>query len=91
MELQQEIVLYQIEETNVCVSVIYLDETFWVTQKAMAELFDCSIDNISFHLKNIYQEGELDENSTTEYFSVVQKEGKRDVQRNAKCYNYVIL
>ena len=72
MEQQQEIVLYQAEETNVCVSVIYQDETFWVTQKAMSELFDCSTDNISFHLKNIYQEGELDENSTTEYFSVVK-------------------
>ena len=84
---QHEIVLYQIDDTNICVSVIYKDETFWMTQKAMAELFDCTADNISLHLKNIYKENELEENSTAEIFSVVQKEGKRDVRRNAKCYN----
>ena len=87
MNDQHEIVLYQVDDTNVCVSVIYKDETFWLTQRAMAELFDCTTDNISLHLKNIYKEGELDENSTAEIFSVVQKEGFRDVRRNAKCYN----
>ena len=87
MNDQHEIVLYQVDDTNVCVSVIYKDETFWLTQRAMAELFDCSADNISLHLKNIYKEGELDEDSTAEIFSVVQKEGNRDVRRNAKCYN----
>ena len=63
------------------------EETFWLTQKAMAELFDCSTDNISLHLKNIFREEELDEKSTTEFFSVVQKEGNRNVSRNVKCYN----
>lgn len=87
MDDKHEIVLYQINDSNVCVSVFYKDETFWLTQKAMSELFDCSSDNISQHLKNIYKEEELDENSTTEIFSVVQKEGKRDVRRNSKCYN----
>lgn len=87
MNDQHEIVLYQVDDTNVCVSVIYKDETFWLTQRAMAELFDCTTDNISLHLKNIYKEGELDENSTAEIFSVVQKEGFCDVRRNAKCYN----
>lgn len=53
----------------------------------MAELFDCSSDNISLHLKNIYKEEELLEEATAEIFSVVQKEGNRDVKRNAKCYN----
>ena len=84
---QHDIVLYQIDETNICISVVYEDETFWLTQKAMAELFECSSDNISLHLKNIFKEEELQENSTTEYFSVVQKEGNRDVRRNAKHYN----
>ena len=84
---QHDIVLYQIDETNICISVVYEDETFWLTQKAMAELFECSSDNISLHLKNIFKEEELQENSTTEYFSVVQKEGNRDVCRNAKHYN----
>lgn len=83
MDDKHEIVLYQINDSNVCVSVFYKDETFWLTQKAMSELFDCSSDNISQHLKNIYKEEELDENSTTEIFSVVQKEGKRDVRRNS--------
>ena len=58
-----------------------------MTQRAMAELFDCSTDNISLHLKHIFLEEELDEKSTTEFFSVVQKEGNRNVSRNVKCYN----
>ena len=87
MNKEHEIVLYQIEKTNICVSVFFREETFWMTQKAMAELFDCSTDNISLHLKNIFREEELDEKSTTEFFSVVQKEGNRNVSRNVKCYN----
>lgn len=84
---EHEIVLYQIDKTNICVNVIFSKETFWMAQKAMAELFDCSTDNISLHLKNIYREEELDERSTTEFFSIVQKEGNRNVSRNVKCYN----
>ena len=87
MNKEHEIILYQIDKTNICVSVFFREETFWMTQKAMAELFDCSTDNISLHLKNIFREEELDEKSTTEFFSVVQKEGNRNVTRNVKCYN----
>ena len=87
MNKEHEIVLYQIDKTNICVSVFFREETFWMTQKAMAELFDCSTDNISLHLKNIFLEEELNEKSTTEFFSVVQKEGNRNVSRNVKCYN----
>ena len=87
MNKEHEIVLYQIDKTNICVSVFFREETFWMTQKAMAELFDCSTDNISLHLKNIFREEELDEKSTTEFFSVVQREGNRNVSRNVKCYN----
>lgn len=87
MNKEHEIVLYQIDKTNICVSVFFHEETFWLTQKAMAELFDCSTDNISLHLKNIFREEELDEKSTTEIFSVAQKEGNRNVTRNVKCYN----
>jgi len=53
----------------------------------MAELFDCSADNISLHLKNIYLDKEVDENLTTEDFSVVQSEGDREVQRKVKMYS----
>ena len=86
-QIQHSIVLYQNNDSNVCVSVYYKDETFWLTQKAMAELFGCTTDNISLHLKNIYAENELKEEATTEFFSVVQKEGVREVSRNIKFYN----
>lgn len=58
-----------------------------MTQKLMAELFDCSTDNISFHLKNIFAEGELDKRSTTEESSVVQREGDREVNRKISWYS----
>lgn len=63
------------------------DESVWLTQKAMAQLFDCSTDNISLHLKNVFSDGELDENATSEVSSVVQKEGSRLVERSLKLYN----
>lgn len=91
MNQEQEIVLYQIEDTNICINVFLKDETFWMTQKAMAELFDCTADNISLHLKNIYKEEELNEEPTTEFFSVVQNEGKRSVNRKIRCYNLDVI
>lgn len=63
------------------VQVVYKDENIWATQAAMAELFDCSSDNIGLHLKNIYAEGELLESATAEKISVVQLEGNRKVNR----------
>ena len=81
MENKHEIILYQMDDTNVCVSVYYQDETFWLSQKTMGELFDCGADNISLHLKNIYKEEELSEEATAEFFSVVQQEGSRNVSR----------
>ncbi len=63
------------------------DETIWLTQKAMAELFGCSVDNISLHLKNIYEDGELTTDATTEEFSTVQQEGLRMVNRKRSFYN----
>ena len=77
MENQQHsIVLYQTDSTNVCVSVCYANETFWLTQKAMAELFGCSTDNISLHLKKIFLDGELDKDSVTEKYSATASDGK---------------
>lgn len=66
---------------------MYQNETIWCTQKAMAQLFDCSTDNISLHLKNIYESGELEQEATSEFFSVVQTEGERQVNRKLKFYN----
>lgn len=67
--------------------VVYHKESVWCTQKAMAQLFDCSSDNIGLHLKNIYETGELTQEATTENFSVVQNEGERQVNRKLKFYN----
>lgn len=79
--------LYKVEQEDVSVDALVKDETIWLTQKAMAELFDCTSDNISLHLKNIYAEGELLYEATAEKISVVQKEGNRDVRRSREFYN----
>lgn len=63
------------------IQVLYKDETVWATQKAMATLFDCSTDNIGLHLKNIFESGELDKETTAEKISVVQKEGNQNGNR----------
>ena len=81
------VVFYQTENADVVVNVVYKDETFWLTQKAMAALFDCSVDNISLHLKNIYDSDELEKDRTIEDFSIVQKEGNRSVKRSVEFYN----
>ncbi len=82
-----EFLIFQIEGKEDGVQVIYHDESVWCTQKAMAQLFDCSSDNIGLHLKNIYETGELTQEATTENFSVVQTEGERQVNRSLKFYN----
>ncbi|MDM8110634.1 virulence RhuM family protein [Phascolarctobacterium faecium] len=82
-----QFLLYNTPDENIKVNVIVKDETLWLTQKTMAELFECTPDNISLHLKNIYKERELEEQATAEEISVVQKEGKREVRRKTKFYN----
>jgi prophage maintenance system killer protein len=82
-----EIIIYEDAEGQGRVQVRLEGETVWLTQKQMADLFDSSTDNIGLHLKNIFAEGELSEPSTTEDYSVVQTEGRRQVTRNVKHYN----
>ena len=82
-----EILLYENGGEKEFVSVVFQDETFWLTQSGMAELFDCSTDNISLHLKNIYAEEELRPEATTEKISVVRQEGSRQVRRTLEHYN----
>ena len=82
-----EILLYENGSEKEFVSVVFQDETFWLTQSGMAELFDCSTDNISLHLKNIYAEEELTPEATTEKISVVRQEGSRQVRRILEHYN----
>lgn len=84
---QGEILLYDNGGQKEFVSVVFKDETFWLSQSGMAELFDCSTDNISLHLKNIYAEEELTPEATTEKISVVRQEGSRQVRRTLEHYN----
>lgn len=84
---QGEILLYDNGGQKEFVSVVFKGETFWLTQSGMAELFDCSTDNISLHLKNIYAEEELTPEATTEKISVVRQEGSRQVRRTLDHYN----
>ncbi len=79
--------IYNLPNETESVNAILKDETIWLNQKAMAELFNCTTDNIGLHLKNIYNDGELERNATTEFFSVVQKEGRRNVTRKIEFYN----
>ena len=84
---ENEIVLYQVEDTNICVNVVFKDETFWMTQKAMAELFDVNVPAISKHLSNIFEEGELFKEATVSKMEIVQMEGNRKVKREPEFYN----
>ena len=82
-----EILLYDSGGEKEFVSVVFQDETFWLTQSGMAELFDCTPENIIQHLKNIYAEEELLPEATAKKFLVVRKEGTRNVRREIDHYN----
>ena len=81
-----EIILYQ-PDNNIRLEVRMQEETVWLTQAQMGQLFDCSTDNISLHLKNLYAEGEIEFKATSEEISVVRQEGKRQVVRSILHYN----
>ena len=82
-----EILLYQAPDGTAKLNVRLVNETLWLSLSDMATLFDCSTDNISFHLKNIFESGELNLTATTEDFSVVRQEGSREVRRMVTFYN----
>ncbi|MBX7256478.1 MAG: virulence RhuM family protein [Candidatus Hydrogenedentes bacterium] len=81
------LLIYESEDGQIKLDVRLERETLWLTQADMARLFGCSADNISLHLKNIYQEGELAVEATAEEFSVVRAEGARKVARRITFYN----
>lgn len=87
MPNELEFIIYSTPEEDIRIDAAVKDETIWLTQKGMAALFDCSSDNISLHLQNIYADGELTENATAEEISVVRQEGNRQVNRKLKYYN----
>ena len=72
-----EIAIYETEDGQVKVGVLFEQDNLWLTQKLMAELFECSVDNISLHLKNIFKDNELDKNSVVEDYSVTASDGKK--------------
>lgn len=74
-ENQNSIVIYESSDNTVEVRLDAQQQTVWLSQNQMADVFDTSTDNIGLHLKNIYADGELDESSTTEDSSVVRQEG----------------
>ena len=84
---QMEMVLYHSDEGDVSVDAYIKDESIWITQKAMAELFGVNVPNISKHLSNIYDEKELDKESTVSKMEIVQDEGERKVRRITTFYN----
>ena len=84
---QMEMVLYHSDEGDVSVDAYIMNDSLWITQKAMAELFGVQVPDISKHLTNIYDEGELDREATVSKMEIVQKEGDRNVRRKPDVYN----
>jgi hypothetical protein len=82
-----DLILYTTEDGRSRIQLRTKDQTVWLTQREMAELFSVSTDNIGLHLKNLYEDGELSRAATTEESSVVQTEGSREVQRTLTLYN----
>ena len=82
-----QIIIYQTENGQTKIDVKLENETVWLTQKLMAELFQTTPQNITIHLKNIFEEGELQENATCKDFLQVRQEGNRIVERTQKFYN----
>lgn len=81
---KNDMLIYKDKDGNVVVDAMFKDETLWLTQKGMSKVFDCSVDNISLHLKNLFKEGELEENSVVEESSITAEDGKK---YKTKIYN----
>ena len=86
-----QITFYETEDGKVHIEVRFENENLWLPQKLLAQLFECSTDNVSLHLRNIYKEKELEENATTEEYSAVQIEGKRKVKRKMTFYSLEVI
>ena len=88
LENLRDLIIYQSQNNqNISVEVLYDNEDFWLTQKSMGQLFGVVENNITYHLQNIFEEGELEEKRTTQKIRVVQKEGKRNVSRELTFYS----
>ena len=90
--MKGEIVIYQIDkQNNFLLEVRVENETVWLSQNQMVELFDSTKQNISLHINNIFREGELESGSTVKEYLTVQKEGKRTVKRKLAIYNLDVI
>ena len=87
----QNVILYTDEQGHISLEVSLDNETVWLSQKQMAELFDKNIKTINEHIGNVFKEGELEENSTIRNFRIVQIEGKREVERDVAFYNLDVI
>lgn len=89
--MTDEILIYQDEQGNTNIDVRIQQETVWLTQKQMAELFDKNVRTINEHINNVYEERELQRDSTIRKFRIVQTEGKRKVEREVEHYNLDVI
>jgi hypothetical protein len=88
---ESNILLYETEDGKVNVDVILKDETIWLSQKSMADLFDVNVPAINKHLNNIYEDGELNKKLTISKMEIVRKEGNRNVNREIEFYNLDVI
>lgn len=88
---KSEIIMYQTEDGQTKVDVIFDDETVWLSLDKIAELFQRDNSTISRHIKNIFRDGELDAPTTVAYFATVQTEGMREVNRNIESFNLDVI
>lgn len=86
-ESKGEIVIYKNEDGNISFEAKLEDDTIWLTQDMMAKLFETTIPNINMHIKNVYEDEELEQDRTIKDFLIVRKEGSRNVSRNLAFYN----
>lgn len=91
MNIKTELVIFESQNSDIKLKVNVDNETVWLSQNQMTQLFDTTKQNISLHLNNIFKEGELDKNSSVKEYLTVQKEGERQVSRNTKYYNLDVI
>lgn len=87
LENAGKILIYQNEKGDTKIDVYFEEDTIWMTQRSIADLYQTTSQNITQHIKSIYEDGELNELATCKYYLQVQLEGNRNVKRNAKIYN----
>ncbi len=88
---ENEIIIYKPDDFSSSIEVKLENETVWLSQAQMVELFEATKQNISLHINNIYREGELEKNSTVKEYLTVQKEGNRRVKRKVLFYNLDVI